>query len=69
MLFRRRARKRRSLMPSFDKVAKSFLEELRQTTNQMNTVTNNQETVIGQNTKIIDLLQQIKRSLQERAPE
>lgn len=56
-------------MPSFDKVAKSFLEELRQTTNHVNTVTNNQEIIIGQNTKIIDLLQQLKRAAQERDPQ
>lgn len=53
-------------MPSFDKVAKAFLEELRQTKLQMTDVINNQESLLSQNAKMIDLLQQIKNNTATR---
>ncbi|MDD4601216.1 hypothetical protein SDC9_03992 [bioreactor metagenome] len=53
-------------MPSFDKVAKAFLEELRQTRIQVNDLVRNQEETLSQNTKMIDLLQQIKTNTAKR---
>lgn len=53
-------------MPSFDKIAKAFLEELRQATAQMNSMATNQETIIGQNARMLDLLQQIKNNTSTR---
>lgn len=53
-------------MPSFDKIAKAFLEELRQTNQQMNSIINNQETLAGQNASMIELLKQIKANTAQR---
>lgn len=50
-------------MPSFDKIAKAFLEELRQARTQINA---NQETIISQNARMLDLLQQIKNNTSTR---
>lgn len=65
MLLKKR-NKRRSFMPSFDKIAKAFLEELRQTNQQMNSIINNQETLAGQNASMIELLKQIKTNTAQR---
>ncbi|MGI6092752.1 MAG: hypothetical protein GX348_03955 [Veillonellaceae bacterium] len=56
-------------MPSFDKIAKAFLEELRQARAQMNTMLVNQETLVGQNSRMLDLLQQIKINTSKREDE
>lgn len=56
-------------MSSYDKIIKSVLEEIHQDTATLRSVAQNQEVLIVQNKKIIEILDQIRGALGKRAGE
>lgn len=53
-------------MPSVDKIAKAIVDEVRQAKTQVSSVVRNQEIIISQNTKMVELMQKINHSLEKR---